>query len=374
MKNRNRYCYSILTYLILGILLLIIPTNIVFAQGANLETPTAVIRYDVNNGNFYLKVTADPNSKVYYRIDNKNVTTKCKNIYSGKEINLGKSVRYSDTIYLMAVSGNNTSSIKKYNISEMQSSLYDNEIKRIVKIATNQAENDYEKAAGIFMYFHDNFTYTDQCSDFQALFKKTGVCDELSTVYQKLCEAAGLTCEKMTYHDYEPDAHAFCRVKLNGKWNIIDPVQAIDSSNDKMFFDWQPIVKDGNTYYTINVPAQTGDFFSGVLSNFGEGGGLAGSVVHQYIDKNYKNPDKRYYVYDLNGNRYGDLYTQLFCYCNTETIVTKISPDEYRLDYNYELPELAGAEETYELIKYDATLGYFVYSVRLMDGSLYDPN
>lgn len=106
-----------------------------------------------------------------------------------------------------------------------------NKAKEVLNSIVGENYTDYQKALAIFDYLTLNVSYDtnatlieDDWGEYDAFFlegvfdNKKAVCDGISKAYSLLCNMEGIPCVQVA-----GNAHAWCKVKINNRWSIVDP-------------------------------------------------------------------------------------------------------------------------------------------------------
>lgn len=192
----------------------------------------------------------------------------------------------------------------------------------------------YEKVKAIYDYITINVKYDDnalddnytkgepwQCFDSYylegVLNNKKAVCDGKAKTFSLLCNMEGIPCVEVT-----GNAHAWCKVKVNNEWYIVDPTHgrsSVGSTDDSFYtrreflitesakankgyssYEYSNIVAEGNlspfTYETYTYNGVTSDY---VVETVSELAGVMEYCIKTATDLNYKSIDVLYNVKDM---------------------------------------------------------------------------
>ena len=193
---------------------------------------------------------------------------------------------------------------------------------------------DYQKVVAIFDYLALNVQYdhaatlltTNEWGKYDAFTlegvfnNKKAVCDGIAKAFSLMCNMEGIPCVRVSGNE-----HAWCRVKINNRWTVIDPTHGntqIDNTNKSILAHEHISMTDD------------------VKETFYDGNGYSSSdyanVVADYTFNYYENA---YYTY--NGEKYNLIISdkteleRLMNYC-----LKKDSIDDSMIDFCYVGDEL----------------------------------
>ncbi len=107
-----------------------------------------------------------------------------------------------------------------------------NKAKTVLNAIVSPRFDDYEKALAIFEYLVLNVQYDDNAANYnqndwgnydawflEGVFDKNkAVCDGISKAFSLMCNIEGIPCVQVA-----GNSHAWCKVKINNGWSIVDP-------------------------------------------------------------------------------------------------------------------------------------------------------
>lgn len=133
-----------------------------------------------------------------------------------------------------------------------QTKKLDTKIDSILKKLDVSKMTDYGKAKAIHDYIVSNVEYDSDLKKFSAydaLFKKSTVCNGYALLFYKMALKAGLECKYITgigVTDNQQTNHAWNIVKLNKKWYLVDVTWDDPINGTKIYYDY--FLKGSNTY------------------------------------------------------------------------------------------------------------------------------
>ena len=139
---------------------------------------------------------------------------------------------------------------------------YEKSLPDLVNYLIEPYKNDDEKKACVLLawivhhidydeYKADNINKTtyrrhpDRISTGDIFETRVGVCQDIASLYQRMAGLAGLDCvvvsgyagHEVTRRDMEKQRHSWNVVKINDKWEFVDPTWAIRGANVTAFQD-----------------------------------------------------------------------------------------------------------------------------------------
>ena len=206
--------------------------------------------------------------------------------------------------------------------------------KELSRQIINDDFSTYEKVKAIYDYITINVKYDDNALDYNftkgkpwqyfdsyylegVLNNKKAVCDGKAKTFSLLCNMEGIPCVEVT-----GNAHAWCKVKVNNEWYIVDPTHgrsSVGSTDDSFYtrreflitetakankgyssYEFPNIVANGSlspfTYETYTYNGVTTDY---VVENVSELAGVMEYCIKTATDLNYKSIDMLSLIKDM---------------------------------------------------------------------------
>lgn len=118
---------------------------------------------------------------------------------------------------------------------------FNKNIPALVKYLIQDAKSDQEKAYVLFVWIVDYLEYDDQAIDidrrinrtiYDILNRKKGICFDYATLYQRLCEEAGIVCYRVDGYAFgrlgsrslpSTPNHSWNAILIDQNWQLLDP-------------------------------------------------------------------------------------------------------------------------------------------------------
>lgn len=146
-----------------------------------------------------------------------------------------------------------------YYETKNQTKKLDTKIQSVLKKLGVSKMTDYGKAKAIHDYIVETVTYDSDLKKFSAydaMFKKSTVCNGYALLFYKMALEAGLECKYITgigITDNQQTNHAWNIVKLNKKWYLVDVTWDDPINGTKIYYDY--FLKGSKTYSSDHYPA-----------------------------------------------------------------------------------------------------------------------
>lgn len=138
----------------------------------------------------------------------------------------------------------------------MSQSKYKKSLKKIRKIKNEIVQatsgmSDYEKEIYVYNYIARNCTYKSKTpldsTIYGVFINKKANCTGLAKAFKYLMNACGVECVQMGGYENKSSGHAWNKVKINGKWYVVDLTKEVNFSEET------ENGKDGLIYLSFNV-------------------------------------------------------------------------------------------------------------------------